>query len=199
MDSPKRRSPTLRGVDRDRAHSALLLVDTISDFAFDGGEKLVNPAAEAAKGIAACKRAAHARGIPTIYANDNFGRWQWDFRKLVDYCLGLENRGREIVKWLQPEPEDYFVLKPKHSAFFSTSLDALLHKLGTKRLILVGFTAHQCLLFTANDAFMRDYELCIPRDCTASPFDEESEYAFRHFSRALKADVRPCAELDAVW
>jgi hypothetical protein len=33
---------------------------------------------------------------------------------------------------LKPGKDDYFVLKPKHSGFYSTTLDTLLEYLGTK-------------------------------------------------------------------
>ena len=75
------------------------------------------------------ERARKKAGIPVIYVNDNFGRWQSDFRRQVQHCLRGESRGHEIVKLLQPEEDDYFVLKPKHSGFFSTTLETLLRYL----------------------------------------------------------------------
>ena len=60
--------------------------------------------------------------------------------------------------------DDYFVLKPKHSGFYASSLDVLLKNLGAKKLIITGFAADICVLFTANDAYMRDFEVIVPAD-----------------------------------
>ena len=130
-----------------------------------------------------------------IYVNDNFGRWRSDFRRQVVHCLRANSRGREIVALLQPEEEDYFVLKPKHSGFFSTTLDTLLRYLGSKTLILTGVAGNFCVLFTANDAYMRDYELIIPSDCTASNTAEENRQALGLMKKFLKADIRVSAKL----
>ena len=83
-------------------------------------------------------------------------------------------RGRALVEALVPEPDDYFVLKPKHSGFFSTTLDILLEYLGVKTVILTGVAGNICVLFTANDAYMRDFSLVVPRDCVASNTEEEN-------------------------
>ncbi|MEJ7710323.1 MAG: isochorismatase family cysteine hydrolase [Pyrinomonadaceae bacterium] len=141
------------------------------------------------------KRAKEAR-IPVIYVNDNFGRWQSDFTKLIDHCLQDDIRGRELAELLKPDKDDYFVLKPKHSAFFSTTFDTLLAYINAKTLILTGVAANICVLFTANDAFMRDYHLVIPADCVASNSPEENEHALRQMQKVLKADITPSYRLD---
>jgi nicotinamidase-related amidase len=88
------------------------------------------------------------------------------------------------------------VLKPKHSGFYSTVLDTLLVYLRARRLILTGLTSERCLLFTANDAFLRDYELFVPRDCTAAIDEQDDAAAFRILERVLSADTTPSSELD---
>ena len=106
-------------------------------------------------------------------------------------------RGSPVAKLLRPDEEDdYFVLKPKHSGFFSTTLHTLLDYLGARTLILAGFTADICVLFTANDAYMRDYHLLIPSDCVASLDPRENEHALEQMKRVLKADIRPSAKID---
>ena len=175
---------------------ALLLIDVINDLEFEGGEKLLRHALPAAKRMAAFKKRCHTAGIPAIYVNDNFGKWQSDFKKLVAHCLNDNTRGREIVELLKPERDDYFVLKPKHSGFYSTTLDLLLKHLGAETLILAGFTADICILFTANDAYMRDYRLMIPADCVAAQDETENKRALKFMQRVLKADIRGSQEID---
>jgi len=88
------------------------------------------------------------------------------------------------------------VLKPKHSGFFSTTLDTLLVYLKARTLILAGLTGDICVLFTANDAFMRDYHLVVPSDCTVSADTAENEHALAHMRRVLNVDTTPSANLD---
>ncbi len=68
------------------------------------------------------KRRARAAGIPAIYVNDNFGRWQSSFEQFWNIAYEPDVRGKPFVEQLKPEEHDYFVLKPKHSAFYQTPL-----------------------------------------------------------------------------
>ena len=191
-----RKSPDLHGNAPDKTSVALLLVDVINDLEFVGGDELLTYALPAAKNIAALKHRAKLAGIPAIYVNDNFGKWRSDFKKLISHCLEDNTRGRPIVEILQPEAEDYFVLKPKQSGFFSTSLEILLKHLGAETLFLTGLTADICILFTASDAHMRDYHLVIPTDCVASQDENENGRSLAFMQRVLEADIRPSTEVD---
>jgi nicotinamidase-related amidase len=186
----------LHGNVPDKAEVALLLIDVINDLEFDSGEELLKHALPAAERLAAFKREAKRAGIPVLYVNDNFGTWQSDFNKLLAHCLDRDARGRRLAEILRPDEDDYFVLKPKHSGFFSTTLDTLLEYLQVKTLILTGLTGDICVLFTANDAYMRDFHLVVPADCVASASAEENRHALEHMRRVLKADTRPSNELD---
>jgi nicotinamidase-related amidase len=186
----------LHGNVPENSPVALLLIDVINDLAFDGSEALVRQVPAFAERLAALKRRAKAIGIPVIYVNDNFGRWQSDFRRLVEHCLHDGVPGEGLAKALLPEEDDYFVLKPKHSAFFETTLDTLLAYLGAKTLILTGIAGNICILFSANDAYMRDYDLVVPADCVISNTPEENAYALKQIADVLKADVTPSPDLD---
>lgn len=186
----------LHGNVPDKAEVALLLIDVINDLEFDTGEQLLKYALPMAEKIAALKKRAKQAQVPVIYVNDNFGKWQSDFNKILTHCLEEDVCGKPLAELLRPEEDDYFVLKPKHSGFFSTTLDTLLEYLKASTLILTGVTADICVLFTANDAYMRDFNLFIPSDCVASSSAEENEHALELMQRVLKADIRPSAELD---
>ena len=175
---------------------ALLLIDVINDLNFDRADELLVQAIPMARRIAALKRKAAQLRIPTVYINDNFGQWKSDFRHTVEHCCAESSRGREISRALQPETSDYFVLKPKHSGFYATTLDVLLEYLNVQTLIVTGIAANICVLFTANDAYMRDYRLVVPSDSVASNTAEETEYSLRQMKTILKADVRPSIEID---
>jgi nicotinamidase-related amidase len=186
----------LHGNVPDTSNVALLLIDVINALDFDGGEELLRHALPMARRLAELKRRAKEAGVPVIYVNDNFGKWQSDFNKILEHCLEEGARGRPVAELLRPEEDDYFVLKPKHSGFFSTTLDILLDYLEARTLVLTGLTGDICVLFTAHDAYMRDFHLVIPSDCVASNDPRENEYTLRKMRRLLDADIRPSNELD---
>jgi len=186
----------LHGNAPDESEIAIVPIDVINDLEFEEGERLFETALTAAKNIAQLKERARRAKVPIIYVNDNFGRWRSDFKKIVNHCLEDDVRGRPIAELLAPDEEDYFVLKPKHSGFFSTTLDLLLEYLGVRTLVIAGFAGNNCVLFTANDAYMRDYQLLIPADCTASNESADNENALRQMQDILKADTRPSSDID---
>src|SRR5687768_2796552 len=186
----------LHGSVPENSPVALLLIDVINDMEFEGAEALVEQAVPMAHRIAALKKKAKQAGIPAIYVNDNFGRWQSDFRRVVEHCLNDGVRGEEIARILQPDDDDYFVLKPKHSAFYATTLDTLLTYLGVSTVILTGVAGNICILFSANDAYMRDFNVIVPGNCVASNTVEENRHALEQMRTVLKADITESAELD---
>jgi nicotinamidase-related amidase len=186
---PKKLKRDPHGAAPDKCAVALLLIDWINDLEFDSGDRLLPQALRAAKATARLRRRAKRSGVPVIYCNDNFGRWRSDFRSLLKHCLEDDVRGRPIAKLLAPDENDYFVLKPKHSGFHGTSLEMLLSHLGVRRLILTGIAGNFCVLFTAHDAYMRDFELFVPRDCLASESATDNARALRHMARACKARI----------
>lgn len=184
-----KRNNDLHGNVPEDSAAALLLIDLISDFDFPNGERLAANAEAIAPAVAELKARARAARIPAIYANDNFGRWTSDFRRLVEHCAADGARGRLIAQMLAPADDDYFVLKPKHSGFFSTTLELLLRYLHAETLILAGLTTDVCVMFTANDAYMREYRLWIPADCCAAVQSRDHEYALDYMRRVLDANI----------
>jgi nicotinamidase-related amidase len=176
--------------------AALLLIDLVNPMDFPGAEALMPNALRAAESIRALKHRAHVAGVPVVYVNDNYGRWQSDFEKTVEHATRDGSRGREVVEMLRPADDDYFVLKPKNSGFYSTTLETLLEYLGARVLILTGIATNNCVLFTASDAYMRDYFIHVPEDCVAATSREVSERALAQMREVLKVDTTPSDRLD---
>ena len=99
--------------------------------------------------------------FPVVYVNDNFGQWKSDAGKLLAHCLRTDCAGKPFVEAIQPDEQDYCVLKPMHSAFFQTPLELLLRHLGTSSIILAGIATNSCILCTAHDARMRDFKVTV--------------------------------------
>jgi nicotinamidase-related amidase len=186
----------LHGNAPDQCPVALVLIDVVNDMEYPGGDRLYEQAMRIADPIAALRKRAKAAGIPVVYANDNFGRWRSDFRQVVAHCLDDDVRGRPFVQRLRPDQDDYFVLKPKHSAFFATTLDTLLAYLGARRLILAGVTGDTCVLLSAGDAYLRDFHLHVPEDCIASIDPADNSAALAYMRRVMDADTTPSSALD---
>jgi nicotinamidase-related amidase len=190
------KNKNLHGNVPDKCNTALLLIDVINDLEFEGGDSLARQALPMARKIRALKDRAKDFGIPSIYVNDNFGKWRSNFQKQVRHCLQDGTCGKELVEQLKPDSEDYFILKPKHSGFYSTTLDTLLAYLGAKNLILTGIAGDRCVLFTANDAFLRDFNLFVPADCVISNHPSENKQALTLMKRILKADLCTSTRID---
>jgi nicotinamidase-related amidase len=187
------RNEDLHGSAPDKSETALLIIDVINDLDFPEANQLMRYAPAMARKLVKLKERAKKARIPVVYVNDNFGRWRSDLRRLVEHCR--KGKAREIVDLLRPDDDDYFVLKPKHSGFFSSTLETLLRYLGARTLILTGIAGNYCVLFTANDAYMRDYKLIVPRDCTVSNTKKENDQALTLMRDYLKADTRLSARV----
>ena len=177
------------------AGTALLLIDVINDLACDGSDAIVTQAESMARSLARLKRRATAAGVPTIYINDNFGQWRSDFRSTVAHCTARSSPGHRVSSRLRPTARDYFVLKPKHSGFFDTTLDTPLETLRIRRVILAGIAGNICVLFTANDAYMREYKIFAPADCIVSNTAADNDHALRQIHTVLKGNVSASTRL----
>ena len=190
------KNPDLHGNVPDSSPVVLVLIDVINDLEFEGGEALAAQALPMAERLAALARRAREAGVPVVYVNDNFGKWRSDFRRQLEHVLHDGVRGQRLAELLAPQEDDYFVLKPKHSGFYSTTLDTLLDYLQAHTLILTGLATNSCVLFTASDAYMRDLAIVVPADCVAAQTREEHEHALQQMRVLLKADIRPSSEID---
>jgi nicotinamidase-related amidase len=190
----KTRKARLHGSVPDVAPVVLLIVDMLSDFSSPELRPWRAGAIRAAQRIASLKKRAQIAHIPTIYVNDNTGRWRSDAENLVQ-CAEKSKTGRFIVESAGPSDEDYLILKPKHSIFYATPLDTLLEHIGAHALIITGATSTQCILFSAIDAHVRDYRLYIPRDCVVSSNRKDANVSEYLFKKWMGADTRPSEKL----
>ncbi len=191
-----KKSKNIRGTTQKKSKFVLLIIDMINGLQeVDHATSLLTDALLAAKHIEKLRSVAKRKGIPIIYVNDNFGHWRSDLRKIIAHSKRDECLGKPLVEKMIPEEKDYFILKPKHSAFFATALDLLLDHLGSRKVILTGMTANQCILITANDAHMRDFELYIPKDCIIASSKKELDFSLFHFEKTLRANTMSSEKL----
>lgn len=178
-----------------KPRTALVLIDVIHPFDFVGGQRLLREAMQVAPAIGRLTRRARAARRPVIYANDNRGQWRSNFSQVVAACASPDARGADFVGPLAPAHDDYFVLKPQQSAFFATPLEDLLRDLKVRRLVLVGLAGDGCVLATAIDATMRDYEVLVPSDCIASLSATRTQRALSVLRHAWRVSTVRCSAL----
>jgi nicotinamidase-related amidase len=191
MPAEKDRSRRIDLKELAPSRDVLLLVDFINPMNFDGAKALDGAAVSAARAAAKLRRKLGREGCQTIYANDNYGVWHSDFSRLWHTCSRATGAPAAMALALRPRKRDFTILKPRHSAFFSTPLDLVLRQLKCKRVVLTGLTADNCVLFSAMDAYVRGYSLWIPADCTAAQSEAAKDQALAHMARVLKADIHP--------
>lgn len=170
-----------------KSATALLVVDAISPFDFPGGQRFAREALGTARRIARLAARARAARLPVVFVNDNLGRWRSDAKALIDYCLKPGGAGARVVEALRPETADFVVLKSTLSGFHQTPLEAMLRQGEVKTTVVTGFVTGNCVLFTAAEAYMRDFKVVVPRDCVADRSREEQRDALRKMRSVLKA------------
>ena len=172
---------------------ALLIIDVLTTFDFPDGDAILKGALQMRDSLVKLKARVREAGIPVLYVNDNFGDWRSEKEVLMGRCM--EAKGGDFVRPLLPDSEDYFVLKPMHSAFYMTPLEVLLQHLQVETLILTGMTSNSCLTVTAHDANMRGFEIYIPEDCSCARNAKERIQALTQLEAMAAADVRPSSLL----
>jgi len=178
----------------------LLLIDVINPMDFEGAESLGPKALQAGEAIARLRNEADRLGVPVIYVNDNYGYWSSEREKLVEMTAKASEAARRLVERLRPRTDDFFIIKPQFSGFYATNLPVLLPRLGVSRVVLTGFAADICVLFTAADAHMREYDIWAPRDAVASDQDAHAEWALGIMEKSMGAETAATTTLTlAAW
>jgi nicotinamidase-related amidase len=169
------------------------VIDVLTTFHFPDGKAILHNALSIRDALVNLKARARKLGIPVLYVNDNFGDWRSEKEVLIGRCL--ESIGAEFVRPLVADSEDYFVLKPLHSAFYMTPLEVLLRHLQVETLILTGLTSAGCLTATAHDANMRGFDLFLPSDCSCARAAYEHRQALSQLKVNAAAKVLTASSL----
>jgi nicotinamidase-related amidase len=149
-----------------RTTETLLVLDIISDFGHEDGERLLASVGECAGALAsALSRARHA-AIPVVYVNDAGARWDGD--AVAHVANALAGPGGEVLSDVVPVSGDRFLFKPAYSAFNGTALPWVLAGLLTQRVVLTGAATEMCVAQTAIDARERGFQVTVLADACAS-------------------------------
>jgi nicotinamidase-related amidase len=187
-------------MNETKASAALLIIDVINPLDFEGATPLCHAAERVVEPIRKLRDAADGAGLPVVYINDHHGAWHAESTELIDKIAEADLPGSAIARRLKPRSHDYFVIKPQLSGFYATTLAALLPRLGVNRVAITGIAADICILFTAADAHMREYDLWVPCDTVAGEDDQHTTWALEIMRKSLGAETRGTDELSlADW
>src|SRR4051795_5036847 len=174
--------------------TALLIVDMISSFDFEDGEKVAESAREAVPNITELARRARDEGVPIAYVNDNYGGWSDTRDDLIERMRA--GQYSELLEPLTPAEDVAFVLKGRHSIFYGTPVEHMLREEGVDRIVMTGVVTEQCILYSALDAYLRHFQVVVPRDAVAHIEPHLAEAALEMMEHNLHAEVVEADEVD---
>jgi nicotinamidase-related amidase len=169
--------------------AALIVIDMIHSYDFPDAEKLIPSVEETLPAMREAIDRARSDGVVTIYVNDNYGKWRSSSDELVEQAL--ESPHRDLVEPIAPHEDALFVVKTRHSIFYSTPLEYLLRHENVDSVTLTGQVTEQCVLYSALDAYIRHFALRVPPDAVAHIYPELAEAALKMMERNMRADLSP--------
>jgi nicotinamidase-related amidase len=173
--------------------TALLVVDMLNTYEHEDADRLAASVKDAVPQIADLIERARSEDVPLVYVNDNYGDWNSSSSELAERALA--GRHPDLVEPVLPRDGDAFVIKARHSVFYSTPLEYLLQTMGVGRIVLAGQSTEQCILYSALDGYVRHFEVAVPRDGVAHIYEHLSSAAFEMMERNMHAQVCSAAEV----
>jgi nicotinamidase-related amidase len=174
--------------------TALIVTDMINSYDHPDAEKLIPSVEKALPKIVDLIERAAAEDVLTIYVNDNFGAWNSNRDELVEEALKGERK--DLVEPIRPAPATAFVVKARHSTFYETPLEYLLREEEVERVVLVGQVTEQCILYSALDAYIRHFEVAVPRDAVAHIHEHLADASFEMMELNMSAEIAGADEID---
>ena len=173
--------------------TALLVVDMLNAYEHDDADALAESVRTAVPRIAGLIERARGSGTLLVWVNDNYGDWNSSSEELARRAL--DGRRPELVEPVLPRADDAFVIKARHSVFYSTPLEYLLQTMDVGRVVLAGQATEQCILYSALDGYVRHFDVAVPRDAVAHIHPHLAEAAIEMMERNMRAEVAPAGEL----
>jgi len=170
----------------------LLLVDVINSFRHGDGGRLAVSFRQRFPALRELLELARRHGVAVVYANDNWGVWDSDVRRLVDDALnGLAG---DLVAEIAPREGDRVIVKPRYSAFKATPIELVLRELGATRLLLAGTATEMCVMQTAIDARDAGYKVSVIAEACSSLDERDERLALDYLERIAGARIHSAAE-----
>ena len=169
------------------SRTALIVVDMLNSYEHADAERLTQSVEESLPAMAKLIERAAGEDVVTIYVNDNFGAWRSDRDELMETVLS--GKFKHLVEPIAPAEDTLFVVKARHSIFYQTPLEYLLHANDVERVVLIGQVTEQCILYSALDAYIRHFQVIVPRDAVAHIHEHLADAALELMEVNMDAEV----------
>lgn len=145
---------------------ALLIIDMVKDY-FDESKK--SPVTQLAKPIIdpinRTSTSFRGKNWPIVFSTDSFHEDHFFFKSRMRPHAIAGTPGAEVIDALDRKPEDYWLPKPKMSAFFQTGLEKWLREREVTLCVVAGIATPFCVLTTVLDAVCHDFKAVLLEDC----------------------------------
>ncbi len=162
--------------------TALIVIDMQRGFLNEESTCYIKGAKATVPNCARMIRGCRDMGIPVFFVNrlyrangsdvehTRFHGWLKGGKPISPGCD--ESISSDMPEEFCPCEKDYFIKKPRFSAFFQTELDIVLRRLGVRNVILIGTTTPNCIRTSCYDGISLEYNVAVVSDCTSSATDE---------------------------
>ncbi len=175
--------------------TSLVVIDMLNRYEHEDAESLRTSVRAVLPAMRELIGRACERDVPVVYVNDNYGDWSAGAAELCSRAL--DGPHRALVEPVLPPAGAAFIAKARHTIFYETALDYMLRSRGVERLVLVGQVTEQCVLYSALDAYVRHFEVVVPRDAVAHIHSDLARSALRMMEVNMRAEVTNAAGLFA--
>ncbi|HEX2071394.1 MAG TPA: isochorismatase family cysteine hydrolase [Thermoleophilaceae bacterium] len=169
------------------ATTALAVVDMLNPYDHEDAEILVESVEDVVEPIQALLDHTAGDDVDVIYVNDNYNDWNSSQEELARRAL--DGRRPDLVEPILPPDDASFVIKARHSIFYGTPLEHLLHDREIDRLVLCGQVTEQCILYSALDAYVRQFDVSVVGDAVAHIDSSLADASLRMMERNMRAQI----------
>ena len=148
---------------------ALLIIDMVKDNFVEAKKLPITPLAKQI--IAPINRliaAFRQHSLPVVFSTDAFHEQDFIFTGRMRPHSLAGTVGAEVIDELGRREEDFWLPKPRFSAFFDTGLNRLLEEKGVTLCAVAGIATNFCVLTTVMDALCYNFKAVLLEDCTAA-------------------------------
>ena len=175
--------------------SALIVIDMLNPYDHDDAEPLKESVRGMLDELQALIAGAGEEGLRTIYVNDHHGDWSAGPTEIVQRAMS--GAAPELVEPVLPPDQVPFIVKARHSIFYQTLLEYLLRNEEIGRLVYAGQVTEQCILYSALDGYLRNFEVVVATNAVAHISDELAAAAIQMMETNMHAQL--AAGVDEVF
>jgi nicotinamidase-related amidase len=176
--------------------TALLIVDMLNPYDHEDAEALVPNVERVIEPMAELIDRGRCEGVDLVWVNDNYGDWSASGKDLVDSALNGERP--DLIEPIIPPDDEDFIVKARHSVFYTTPLDYMLGQRDIDHIVLAGQVTEQCILYSALDAYVRHFEVTVPADAVAHIDEDLARAALKMMEENMDAEITSCDQCTLV-